>query len=74
MKGMAEKDSDPGALATVSAILHVYNEVQWGLLEEDIGRDVMLRLMKSGLREPVGDGDIIHILASTLAHYYLDSA
>jgi hypothetical protein len=74
MRCMAEKDSDPVALAAVSAVLHVYNEVHWGLLAEDIGREVMLRLMRSGLREPVGDGDIIDVLALTLAKYYLDSA
>ncbi len=66
------KDSDPRVLALVSSIIHVSNEVQWGLLEPEIGMEVGIGLMRVGLREPVRSDDLMDTLALNVALYFMD--
>lgn len=66
------KDSDPKVLALVSSIIHVSNEVQWGLLEPEIGMEVGIGLMRVGLREPVRSDDLMDTLALNVALYFMD--
>jgi len=66
------KDSDPSAVATVSAVIHICNEMQWGLVSEEEGRKAAMDLMRAGLREPVGYEGTMDILARTVATFFTD--
>ena len=64
------KDADPRAVATVSAVIHIHNEVQWGLLDEGTGLEVAMGLMKVGLHEPVRSSSILDSLAQTAVLFF----
>ncbi|MBQ7620991.1 MAG: hypothetical protein IJV02_01075, partial [Candidatus Methanomethylophilaceae archaeon] len=66
------KDSEPKVLALVSAIIHVNNEVHWGLLDPDTGMEVGIGLMRVGLREPVRSEGLMDTLALNVALYFMD--
>ena len=67
-----EKDSDPKVLVLVSSIIHVCNEVQWGLLDAGTGMEAIIGLMRAGLREPVRSEGLMDTLALNVALYYMD--
>ncbi len=69
---MIAKDSEPKALASVSAVLNICNQVNWGLISEEEGRRTAEGILRSCLRDPVGNGDTLEVLASTLAYYFMD--
>ena len=66
---MLDRDSDPVALATVSAVLHMYNEIQWGLVAEDVGTEAAIRVLESGLRINVERGELLDVLARAVARF-----
>ncbi len=66
------KDSDPSAVATVSAVIHICNEIQWGLVSEEDGRKAAIALIRAGIREPVGYEGTMDILARTVAEFFVD--
>jgi adenosylcobinamide amidohydrolase len=69
---VVQKDSDPRALALISAALHVRNEVQWGLLDEETGTEAVMGLIKAGLREPVRGENPLDTLARSVALFFTD--
>lgn len=66
---MLDRDSDPVALATVSSAIHIYNEVQWGLVSEEVGARTVAAVLGSGLGIEVEADSILRMLASTVARY-----
>ena len=66
------KDSDPAAVATVSAVIHLHNEVQWGLLSEEDGKKAAMDIMRIGIHEPVGFGGILDVLARTVSYFFME--
>ena len=62
---MTQKDSDPKTVATVSAVLHLYNESRWGLVSEEIATKVGTAAIASGIGEPVTGRDLPETLALT---------
>ena len=59
------RDSDPKTVATVSAVLHLYNECRWGLVSEEIATKVGTAAIASGIGEPVVGKDQLETLALT---------
>ena len=64
------KDADSRAVATVSAVIHIHNEVQWGLLDEGTGLEAAMGLMRVGLHEPVRSSSILDSLAQTAVLFF----
>ena len=62
-----EADSDPKLVATVSAVIHLYDEALWGLVEEEVARSAAMRIIGVGIGEPEFSDDILHALAATVA-------
>jgi adenosylcobinamide amidohydrolase len=60
-------DSDPDLLATVSAVLHVYDEVRWGFITEEEGLAVARGIIRGGMCEPAASDGILETLACTIA-------
>lgn len=67
-----DKDSDPRAVATVSAALHIYNESRWGLVDNGTATEVVIGLLRIGLREPVRCDGILETIAKNVAMYFVD--
>jgi len=69
---LLEKDADPRAVATVSAVLHIWNEISWGLVDEGTGTEAGMGLIGVGLREPVRSTNLLDTLALNVALYFMD--
>ena len=63
----------PSAIGAVSAALHIYHEVQWGLLEEETGLKVVRRLMRTGLLQDVSGMSILDTIATAVARYVAEN-
>lgn len=66
-----DKDADPRMLALVSSIIHIANEIEWGLVPEDTGYEAGIGLIRL-FREPVRSGSLMDTLALNLAKYMVD--
>lgn len=68
-----DKDSDPRAVASLSAAIHIYNESRWGLVDEGTATEAAIGILRVGMCEPVRGKDLLETLASTVARYFAGS-
>ena len=68
---LIDNDSDPRMLALVSSIIHIANEIRWGLVPEDTGYEAGIGLIRL-FREPTRSGSLMDTLALNLAKYMAD--
>ena len=66
---ITERDSDPKIIATVSAVIHLYNESRWGLVSEEVASSVGRAVIASGIGEPVEGADLLETLALTVIRH-----
>lgn len=69
---------EPRAVAQAAAALHLVDEVEWGLLPQDVARDEIVRILQNGETDLPATGDripegIITLLAHQAARGFLSS-
>lgn len=59
-------DSDPRLLGAVSAVLHLNDEAEWGLVDKEVAMGAALGIISTVLGPPVHSDGIMDTLAATL--------